>query len=81
MPATPAAACHHVAAAGKLFRQSFPVKSKMVPRRPIYPLILLTLCHSPFFLHPPQPPPLLSSSSSSARHHHLTVATTRPPQG
>ncbi|GJX61459.1 hypothetical protein Tco_0294359 [Tanacetum coccineum] len=94
-PATPTAAGHHVAAAEKLFRRSFPVNSKNAPREPIYPTHYFTLLHAP-----PSPPPTSAAaamppyitsttpctitplpSSSSHRHHRHHSRHRPPPRG
>ncbi|GJV72772.1 hypothetical protein Tco_1492767 [Tanacetum coccineum] len=88
-PATP------VAAAEKLFRRSFLVSFKKLPRHPIYPTIYTTRPHSRFFPPPPAataaatpssyttatPSPTPSSSSSfHHHHHHLTSPITTTSQ-
>ncbi|GKC01677.1 putative reverse transcriptase domain-containing protein [Tanacetum coccineum] len=79
---------HHAAAAGKLFRQTFPAKTKDEPHQPIYPIPWVTLPHS--LLHtttatatatlssPPSPP--TPSSLVQSCHHHLPH-TEKPPDG
>ncbi|GJT64856.1 hypothetical protein Tco_1016336 [Tanacetum coccineum] len=80
----PTTAGHHVAAVGKLFRRSFLMKSKMVPLRPIYPFIILTLLHSPLSN--------LRLLSHRNQHHHrrhsatiltviiITIPSSPPPE-
>ncbi|GJQ99090.1 hypothetical protein Tco_0522075 [Tanacetum coccineum] len=79
-PASSPTAGHHRAAAGKVFRRTFPANSKNTPHLPIYSIPIPTLPHALHHLPTPPTPPLPPHRdttttpppppSSSPRHHH-----------